>query len=134
MLHSSPTCWGRRRFAAFTGVLLFASSAGGGLGRELVVFHRLDSAIAWNPRIVARLGALRAARWSAGGAGHVSGMAANVSLGLMLGVLPAVLNFWACRGRAPRHPGHRPAGRRWARWDCKPGTSRRSGGAWPRSR
>ena len=51
-------------FAAFTGVLLFASSLIAGWAENWFVFHRLDSAIAWNPRIVARLGAARAQRWS----------------------------------------------------------------------
>ena len=44
-------------FAAFTGVLLFASSLIAGWVENWFVWHRLDSAIAWNPRIVARLGA-----------------------------------------------------------------------------
>jgi site-specific recombinase len=59
------------------------------------VFNRLDSAIAWNPRIVARLGAARAARWAAWARANVSGLAANVSLGLMLGLTPALAGFFA---------------------------------------
>ena len=47
-------------YAAFTGVLLFASSLIAGWFENWFVWHRLDSAIAWNPRIVARLGAARA--------------------------------------------------------------------------
>jgi site-specific recombinase len=49
-------------------VLLFASSLIAGWAENWFVFHRLDSAIAWNPRIVARLGAARAQRWAPGGA------------------------------------------------------------------
>ena len=41
-------------YAAFTGVLLFASSLIAGWVENWFVWHRLDSAIAWNPRIVAR--------------------------------------------------------------------------------
>jgi site-specific recombinase len=81
-------------FAAFTGVLLFASSLVGGWVENWFVWHRLDSAIAWNPRIVARLGAGRARRWSIYWRRHVSGFASNVSLGLMLGLAPAVLAFF----------------------------------------
>jgi len=82
-------------YAAFTGVLLFASSLFAGWVENWFVFHRLDSAIAWNPRIVARLGAARAQRWADWWRRHISGLAANVSLGLMLGLVPALLVFFA---------------------------------------
>ena len=58
------------------------------------VFQRLDSAIAWNPRIVATLGAARAQRWAAWWRRNISGLAANVSLGLMLGLVPALFAFF----------------------------------------
>jgi site-specific recombinase len=82
-------------FAAFTGVLLFASSLIAGWVENWFVWHRLDSAIAWNPRIVARLGAARAQRWSAYWRTHISGFASNISLGLMLGLVPAVASFFS---------------------------------------
>jgi site-specific recombinase len=82
-------------YAAFTGVLLFASSLVAGWAENRFVLHQLDSAIAWNPRFVATLGAPRAQRWAAWWRSHVSGLAGNVSLGLMLGLLPAVLAFFA---------------------------------------
>jgi site-specific recombinase len=82
-------------YAAFTGVLLFASSLAAGWAQNRFVLHQLDSAIAWNPRFVALLGAPRAQRWAAWWRSHVSSLAANVSLGLMLGLLPAVLSFFA---------------------------------------
>ncbi len=80
-------------YAAFTGVLLFVSSLIAGWAENWFVFQRLDSAIAWNPRIVARLGAARAQRWSRWWRMNISGLAASVSLGLMLGLLPPVLGF-----------------------------------------
>ncbi|MBL0087619.1 MAG: site-specific recombinase [Ideonella sp.] len=80
-------------FAAFTGVLLFGSSLIAGWAENWFVYHRVDSALAYHPAIVARLGAPRAARWSAWWRGNISGIAANVSLGLMLGLVPAVLAF-----------------------------------------
>ena len=80
-------------FAAFTGVLLFASSLLAGWAENWFVYHRLDSAIAWNPRIVQRLGAARAQRWAHWWRQHVSGLAGNVSLGFLLGLAPAVLSF-----------------------------------------
>jgi len=59
------------------------------------VLNKLDSALRWNPRIQAWLGEERAARWSAWWRGNISGLAANVSLGMMLGVIPVVASFVA---------------------------------------
>ena len=81
-------------FAAFTGVLLFASSIIAGWVENWFVWHRIDSAIAWNPRIVARLGSARAQRWSLYWRNNISGFAANISLGLMLGIVPSVMLFF----------------------------------------
>ncbi|MCY7314063.1 MAG: site-specific recombinase [Rubrivivax sp.] len=81
-------------FAAFTGVLLFASSLIAGWAENWFVLHRLDSAIAWNPRIVATLGDARAKRTAAWWRANVSGVASSVSLGLMLGVVPAFAAFF----------------------------------------
>lgn len=82
-------------FAAFTGVLLFASSLVAGWAENWFVWHRLDSAIAWNPRIVARLGTARAQRWAAYWRVNISGIASNVSLGLLLGLVPAFMAFFS---------------------------------------
>jgi site-specific recombinase len=82
-------------FAAFTGVLLFASSLIAGWVENWFVFYRIDAAIAWNPRIVARLGRARARRWADWWRANISGLAANVSLGMMLGLVPALLGFFA---------------------------------------
>ena len=82
-------------FAAFTGVLLFASSMIAGWVENWFVLHRLDSAIAFSPRITATVGAARALRWARFLRTHVSGFAANISLGLMLGIMPVVLQFFA---------------------------------------
>ena len=81
-------------YAAFTGVLLFASSLIAGWVENWFVWHRLDSAIAWNPRIVSRLGAARAQRWSVYWRANISGFASNISLGMMLGVVPVVALFF----------------------------------------
>ncbi len=94
VLHSITLLGPTALFAAFTGVLLFASSLVAGWAENWFVLHRLDSAIAWNPRIVARLGAARAQRWARWWRANVSGLAANISLGLMLGLVPALLGFF----------------------------------------
>jgi site-specific recombinase len=90
------TLWGPTPlFAAFTGVLLFASSLIAGWAENWFVLHRLDSAIRWNPRILARLGTARAESWSRWWRTNISGIAGNVSLGFMLGLAPAVCAFFA---------------------------------------
>ncbi len=81
-------------FAAFTGVLLFVSSLVAGWVENWFVFHRLDSAIAWNPRFLSALGTQRAQYWAQWWRQHISGIAANVSLGLMLGIVPALGTFF----------------------------------------
>ena len=90
VLHSLTLLGPSVLYAAFTGVLLFSSSLIAGWAENWFVFHQLDSALRWNPRIVARLGAARAHRWATWWRANVSGMAANVSLGMLLGLVPAV--------------------------------------------
>ncbi|WP_338416133.1 site-specific recombinase [uncultured Sphaerotilus sp.] len=81
-------------YAAFTGVLLFLSSLIAGWWENWFVFHRLDSAIAHNPRIVRWLGSERAQRWSRWWRENISGLAANCSLGMMLGLVPTLAAFF----------------------------------------
>ena len=93
VLHSLSLFGPSLLFAAFTGTLLFASSMIAGWVENWFVFHRLDSAIAWNPRIVAAVGQTRAQRWSRWWRANISGLTANISLGLMLGLAPALFGF-----------------------------------------
>ncbi len=86
-----PTAW----YAAFTGVLLFVSSLIAGWVENWFVLHKLDSALRWNPHIRAWLGIDRAARWSGWWRANISGLAANVSLGMLLGLVPVVASFVA---------------------------------------
>ena len=81
-------------FAAFTGVLLFASSIIAGWTENWFVLNRLDSALHYNPRITRVLGAQRAARWAVFLRENLSGFAANISLGFMLGLVPAFAGFF----------------------------------------
>ena len=81
-------------FAAFTGVLLFASSIIAGWTENWFVLHRLDSALHYNPRITRVLGTERAARWARFLRENLSGFAANISLGFMLGLVPAFAAFF----------------------------------------
>jgi site-specific recombinase len=86
-----PTLW----YAAFTGVLLFVSSLMAGWVENWFVLYRMESALRWNPRIRAWLGETRAGRWANWWRQNISGLAANISLGLMLGVVPVVAGFLA---------------------------------------
>jgi site-specific recombinase len=90
----SLALWGPSAlFAALTGVLLFASSIIAGWVENWFVLHRLDSALRYNPHITRRLGVARADRWAHFMRRHISGFASNISLGFMLGLLPAILGF-----------------------------------------
>ncbi len=89
-------------FAAFTGVLLFTSSIIAGWTENWFVLHRLDSALRFNPRITALLGATRAKRWARFLRDNLSGLAANISLGFMLGLVPAFAAFFGL-GLEVRH-------------------------------
>jgi site-specific recombinase len=81
-------------FAALTGVLLFASSIVAGWAENWFVLNRLDSALAYHPSLRSWLGVERAARVGAFFRRHISGLAANISLGFMLGLLPVVAQFF----------------------------------------
>ena len=101
-------------YAAFTGVLLFASSIIAGWA------WRTGSSgaglIARSPgtRVRSRCSAPRARSAGRPGGGQRLSLAANVSLGLMLGLVPAIAGFFAfaAAGGAPRHAVHWPARRR----------------------
>jgi site-specific recombinase len=102
VLHDQSLLGPTALFAAFTGVLLFASSIVAGWVENAFVLHRIDSAMTWNPRFTATLGAHRAATWAAWLRANISGLAANLSLGLMLGLVPAVSGFFGI-GLEVRH-------------------------------
>ena len=66
------------------------------------MLHRLDSAMRYNPRITAALGVERAGRWARIMRDNISGLAANISLGFMLGLVPAFAAFFGL-GLEVRH-------------------------------
>ena len=80
-------------FAAATGVVLFLSSIFAGWAENWFVLHRLDSAMRYNPAITSLLGAPRADSWAKFMRKNISGFAASVSLGMMLGLIPAFSSF-----------------------------------------
>jgi site-specific recombinase len=81
-------------FAMFTGLVLFASSVLAGWVENWFVLNRIESALRFNPRISHLLGTERADRWAYFWRDNVSGIAACVSLALMLGLIPAFAAFF----------------------------------------
>ncbi len=102
VLHDQTLLGPTALYAAFTGVLLFASSIIAGWVENWFVLYQLDSAIAWNPRYTRVLGRERARRWSTWLRANISGLAASISLGLMLGLVPAFAGFFGL-GLEVRH-------------------------------
>jgi len=102
VLHSLTLLGPTTLFAALTGALLFASSIVAGWVENWFVLHRLDSALRYNPKITAALGVARAGRWARFMRDNISGLAANISLGLMLGLIPAFAAFFGM-GLEVRH-------------------------------
>lgn len=81
-------------FAAFTGVLLFASSIIAGWVENAFVLHQLDTALRFHPKLRRWTGVRGADRVGLFLQRNISGLAANISLGLMLGLVPVVAMFF----------------------------------------
>jgi site-specific recombinase len=94
VLHTLTLLGPTLMWAAFTGMILFASSLMAGWFENWFVLHRLDSAIRYNPRFTAVLGPARATRWSGFMRENISGFASNISLGFMLGLIPPITGFF----------------------------------------
>jgi len=80
-------------YAAFTGVLLWASSLFAGFADNWFALHYLSESIAWNRTLHAVVGEAAARRVADFFQHNFSGFAANLSLGLLLGLVPVVAEF-----------------------------------------
>ena len=80
-------------FAAFTGVLLWLSSLTAGWADNWFALHRLHDGLAYHRRLNWVFGEARARRIANSVKAHVAGVVGNVSLGLMLGLIPTLLAF-----------------------------------------
>lgn len=80
-------------YAALTGVLLFLSSLFAGWADNWFVLHELEGGLAANRRLRLALGSGRSARAARWLRENVSGLAGNVSLGVLLGMTPAFGRF-----------------------------------------
>ncbi|AQV93466.1 recombinase [Cupriavidus necator] len=81
-------------YAAFTGVLLWLSSLIAGWADNWFALHRVHDVMAYNRRLQYVLGARGATRLADFWKRNLSGIVANVSLGLLLGLGPEILSFF----------------------------------------
>ncbi|MBY8609819.1 MAG: site-specific recombinase [Burkholderia sp.] len=93
-LHSFSLLGPTPLYAALTGVLLWASSLLAGWADNWFVLHRVGDALAYNRRLRLTLGAAGAAKLAHFCRSNVAGVVANVGLGLMLGLIPAIVTVF----------------------------------------
>ncbi|EJO28934.1 site-specific recombinase [Achromobacter marplatensis] len=92
---ASFSAWGPTPiYAAATGVLLWLSSLIAGWADNWFALHRVHDVMVYNRRARHLLGERGAARWAGFWQRNISGIAGNVSLGLMLGLGPAIVSFF----------------------------------------
>ena len=89
-LLASPTIF----YAAYTGVLLWASSIFAGWLENWAVYHRLPDALAHHRQLGFVFGRERMQRFSKAFAGALSGIGGNVALGVFLGMTVPVASFF----------------------------------------
>lgn len=91
---ASFSIWGATPlYAAATGVLLWLSSLIAGWADNWFALHRVHDVMAYSRRTRRLFGARGAVRWAGFWQRNISGIAANVSLGLMLGLGPALIGL-----------------------------------------
>jgi site-specific recombinase len=80
-------------YAAFTGVLLWASSLVAAWAGNWIAFHHVGEALASDRRLIRALGTSRAARFARFWTQNFALLSGNISFGFMLGILPEVAAF-----------------------------------------
>ncbi len=88
----SPLTSGTVFFAALTGVILWLSAVIGGWLDNWSAWHRIHRGIADHP-LGNRIGRERLVRWGKSWRRHIGSWGSSVSLGLMLGMVPALGHF-----------------------------------------
>jgi site-specific recombinase len=80
-------------YAAFTGVLLWASSLVAAWAGNWFAYHHIGEALATDRRLIRALGASRAARFARFWTRNIAALSGNISFGFMLGLIPEVAQF-----------------------------------------
>jgi site-specific recombinase len=80
-------------YAAFTGVLLWASSLAAGWAGNWFACNHIGESLATDHRLTRALGPTRAARFALFWTRNVAGLMGNISFGFMLGIIPEVAKF-----------------------------------------
>lgn len=80
-------------YAAFTGVLLFSSSMIAGWVHNWMLYRRLPTALAYNRTLIFAVGPENARKFSLFVKKNTAGVAANISLGFLLGMTPFMASF-----------------------------------------
>ena len=80
-------------YAAFTGVLLFSSSLVAGWFDNWFAYHQLEYALSANRKLCFILGETSAKQFAQFWKKNIAGISSNISLGLMLGLIPVLGDF-----------------------------------------
>ena len=91
MLHSNSVLGPSILFAAVTGLFLWISSLMGATGDNWTRIQGLADRLATNRHVMRRIGASRARSYAEAIVSRMGGLAGNLSLGFMLGLIPALL-------------------------------------------
>lgn len=81
-------------YATFTGLLLFSASLFAGWFENWTLLNRLEERLMNNERLHQILGSKKAIRFAQFVGQNANGLAANITLGFLLGLLPQVLKFF----------------------------------------
>jgi site-specific recombinase len=80
-------------YAAFTGVLLWASSLTAAWAGNWFACHHIGEALEKDRRLIRVLGTTRSTRFAQFWTRNIAGLAGNISFGFMLGIIPVVAEF-----------------------------------------
>ncbi|WP_133650187.1 site-specific recombinase [Paraburkholderia flava] len=94
-LHSFSLLGPTPLYAALTGVLLWSSSLLAGWADNWFVLHRVGDALAYNRRLRMTLGRAGTERLANFCRSNIAGVVGNITLGLMLGVVPSIVSALA---------------------------------------
>ncbi|MNJ94873.1 Site-specific recombinase [compost metagenome] len=80
-------------YAAFTGILLWSSSIVAGWADNWFAFYSLRKSLSRSPSLRAVFGKIGARKIAVYLENNISGLAGNIALGIMLGMVPEIMNF-----------------------------------------